>query len=45
VDFAVKAGYPSVYVRKEWVELGGLISYGVDQIDHYRRAAVFVDKS
>jgi putative ABC transport system substrate-binding protein len=30
---------PSVYVRKESVEAGGLMSYNADQIDHYRRAA------
>jgi putative ABC transport system substrate-binding protein len=35
---------PSVYVRKESVEAGGLMSYNADQIDHYRRAATYVDK-
>jgi putative tryptophan/tyrosine transport system substrate-binding protein len=43
-DFALKTRMPSVYVRKESVEVGGLISYGVDPVDHYRRAASYVDK-
>jgi putative ABC transport system substrate-binding protein len=43
-DFALKSRMPSVYVRKESVEAGGLMSYGVDPVDHYRRAAYFVDK-
>src|SRR5262245_49331418 len=28
----------------EWVDDGGLMSYGVDYIDLYRRAAIYVDK-
>jgi putative tryptophan/tyrosine transport system substrate-binding protein len=43
-DFALKSRIPSVYVRKESVEAGGLMSYGVDPVDHYRRAATYVDK-
>jgi putative ABC transport system substrate-binding protein len=35
---------PSVYIRKESAEAGGLMSYGVDLIDHFRRAATYVDK-
>jgi putative ABC transport system substrate-binding protein len=44
VDFAVKSRLPSMYVRREYVEAGGLMSYGVDLVDHYRRAAYYVDK-
>jgi putative ABC transport system substrate-binding protein len=33
-----------VYTRKEPVEAGGLMSYGVDPVDDYRRIAYFVDK-
>jgi len=43
-DFALKSRMPSVYVRKESVDAGGLMSYGVDPVDHYRRAAYYVDK-
>jgi putative ABC transport system substrate-binding protein len=43
-DFALKSRIPSVYVRREFVDTGGLMSYGVDPVDHYRRAAYFVDK-
>jgi putative tryptophan/tyrosine transport system substrate-binding protein len=43
-DFALKSRIPSMHVRKESVEAGGLMSYGVDPVDHYRRAAVYVDK-
>jgi putative ABC transport system substrate-binding protein len=43
-DFALKSRIPSVHVRKESVDAGGLMSYGVDVVDHYRRAATYVDK-
>jgi len=35
---------PSMYDLGEYVEAGGLISYGADVVDIWRRAAVFVDK-
>jgi putative ABC transport system substrate-binding protein len=35
---------PAIYPQKEFVEDGGLLSYGVDRRDQYRRAAVYVDK-
>ena len=33
-----------MYGHREFVELGGLMSYGPDRIHHYRRTAVYVDK-
>jgi putative ABC transport system substrate-binding protein len=33
-----------VYVRREFVEAGGLMSYGADIADSYRRVAYFVDR-
>ena len=33
-----------MFVAKEWVEAGGLMSYGESLPDMYRRAAYFVDK-
>jgi putative ABC transport system substrate-binding protein len=44
VDFALKSRLPSVYVRREFVEAGGLMSYGADIADSYRRVAYFVDR-
>jgi putative ABC transport system substrate-binding protein len=35
---------PAIYPDKEFVEDGGLMSYGVDRRDLYRRAAIYVDK-
>jgi putative ABC transport system substrate-binding protein len=35
---------PSMYARREFVEAGGLISYGADTADSYRRVAYFVDR-
>jgi putative ABC transport system substrate-binding protein len=43
-DFALKSRLPSIYNRKESVEAGGLMSYGADLADSYRRAATYVDK-
>src|SRR4029453_14895873 len=44
VELAVKYGLPAIYFQKEFVEEGGLMSYGVDFADQYRRVAVYVDK-
>jgi putative ABC transport system substrate-binding protein len=43
-DFALKSRLPSMYVRREFVEAGGLMSYSADLVDSYRRVAYFVDK-
>ena len=42
--FALKSRLPSVYGRKETVDEGGLMSYGADIADSYRRVAIYVDK-
>ena len=44
VEFAVKYRLPAIYFQKEFVDEGGLMSYGIDSADNLRRAAVFVDK-
>jgi putative tryptophan/tyrosine transport system substrate-binding protein len=36
--------FPPIYFQKEFVDEGGLMSYGVDSIDLFRHAAVYVDK-
>jgi ABC-type uncharacterized transport system substrate-binding protein len=42
--FALKSRLPGVYTRKDAVEAGGLMSYGADIADSYRRVAYFVDR-
>jgi len=44
VELADKYGLPAIYPQKGYVEAGGLMSYGTDLTDNYRRAAVYVDK-
>jgi ABC-type uncharacterized transport system substrate-binding protein len=44
VELAVKHRLPASYPWKEFVDEGGLMSYGADYVDLYRRAAVYVDK-
>jgi putative ABC transport system substrate-binding protein len=44
VDFMMERRLPGMYHRREFVEAGGLISYGTDVPDLYRRAAAFADK-
>ncbi len=44
IGFALKSRLPSIHANKEFVEAGGLMSYGADLADSYRRVAVFVDK-
>jgi len=43
-DFAAKNRLPAMYSTKDFVEAGGLMSYGQDIVDNWRRAATFVDK-
>jgi putative tryptophan/tyrosine transport system substrate-binding protein len=43
-DLAAKHRLPAMYGFKEFVEVGGLMSYGTTQTDLYRRAATHVDK-
>ena len=44
IGFALKSRLPSVYVGREYVDAGGLMSYGADLADSYRRVAYFVDR-
>jgi putative ABC transport system substrate-binding protein len=44
VSFALKSRFPSMYDRREAVDIGGLMSYGADLADSYRRVAYYVDK-
>jgi len=42
--FALKSRLPSTYVDREYVDAGGLMYYGADIADSYRRVAYFVDR-
>jgi len=44
VELAAKTRLPAVYDNNLFVEAGGLMSYGADIDDLYRRAAIYVDK-
>ena len=44
LDFAAKNRLPAIYHYSEFVEAGGLMSYGPDNTDLWRRAATYVDK-
>jgi ABC-type uncharacterized transport system substrate-binding protein len=44
VDLAAEHRLPAIYHRRQFVEDGGLMSYGVSQNDLDRRAATYVDK-
>jgi ABC-type uncharacterized transport system substrate-binding protein len=43
-DLAATTRLPAIYGYREHVEVGGLMSYGPDIVDQYRRAATYVDK-
>src|SRR4029450_3215513 len=44
VGFTLKSRLPSVYTTREFVDAGGLMSYGADEAESYRRVAYYVDR-
>ena len=44
VELASNNRLPAIYNGREYVDAGGLMSYGVNFVDNTRRAAVYVDK-
>jgi putative ABC transport system substrate-binding protein len=44
VELAVKYRLPAIYFQKEFIDEGGLMSYGADYDDLFRKAAHYVDK-
>lgn len=44
IDLAARLGLPAVYPYRYYVADGGLMSYGIDQIDQIRGAALYVDR-
>jgi putative tryptophan/tyrosine transport system substrate-binding protein len=43
-SFAIKSRLPSVYGNRQGVDAGGLMYYGADLADSYRRVAYYVDR-
>jgi putative ABC transport system substrate-binding protein len=44
ISAAARSNVPAVYIQSAFVRDGGLLSYGVDPEDIYRRAAAYVDR-
>ena len=44
VEFAAKHRVPAIYQFQEFVEAGGLMSYGANLRERYYRAATYIDK-
>ena len=44
ISLAARNALPAVYPFQYWAESGGLLSYGTEQIDNFRRAAGYVDR-
>jgi len=44
VELAARSRRPAIYPSRQYVEAGGLMSYGPNQADLYRRVAIYVDK-
>src|SRR5262249_50467405 len=44
IELATKHRLPAIYFQREFVDEGGLMSYGLDYIDLYRKAAHYIDK-
>jgi ABC-type uncharacterized transport system substrate-binding protein len=44
VTLAARHKMPAIYFERQFVTVGGLISYGPDLVDQYRRSAAYVDR-
>jgi putative ABC transport system substrate-binding protein len=44
ISAAARSNVPAVYAQSEFARDGGLLSYGVDRVDSFRRAATYVDR-
>lgn len=44
VELAAKHRLPAIYQATNWIDAGGLLSYGADRNHQYQRAAIYVDK-
>ena len=43
-DYALRNKMPTIFHLREYAEAGGLVSYGVDRLDLFRRVATYVDR-
>jgi putative ABC transport system substrate-binding protein len=43
LDLVARSHLPAMFYNREYVELGGLMSYGPSGLDQFRRAANYVD--
>jgi putative ABC transport system substrate-binding protein len=44
IELAAKNRLPAIYYREDFVENGGLMSYGADEVEPFKRAAAMIDK-
>ena len=44
ISLAARCRLPTIYPYRLFAEVGGLLSYGVEQTDNFRRAAIYVDR-
>jgi putative ABC transport system substrate-binding protein len=44
IDLAAHYRLPAIYPFRFYPRDGGLVSYGIDQVDQFRRAATYVDR-
>jgi ABC transporter substrate binding protein len=44
ISLAARYRLPAVYPYRQFAELGGLLSYGIDRLENWRRAAGYVDR-
>jgi len=44
LDFSIKSRLPAIYANSEYVDAGGLMFYGPNSTDLWRKAAIYVDK-
>jgi putative tryptophan/tyrosine transport system substrate-binding protein len=44
IALAARHKLPAIYYRRYWIASGGLVSYGYDLPDQYRRAAAYLDR-
>ena len=44
ISLAARYRLPVIYPYREFAEVGGLLSYGLDRLDNYRRAAIYADR-
>jgi len=44
IDLALHDALPSIFAERNFAAAGGLVSYGADYVEHYRQAAIYVDR-